>query len=236
MPVEGSKTPSLISSATGGWWWRWWTASHIVAGVTDRQMQPTELLAQLSSRVATIEAEQVHGGSVVMIERGYRATHPIAGCDALLTSAPGVALLIRTADCLPILFAAPGRGVVGIAHAGWRGLAAALPLKMVAAFRHTYQARPEELQVAIGPAIHACCYEVGQEFAARFGPFVERHGATWYCDLIGIAKAQLHQSGVPQDRVVDTGHCTSCELDRWFSVRREGATTGRLTSVIMLQS
>ena len=158
----------------------------------------------------------------------------VPGCDALLTAAPGVALLIRTADCLPIFFADPARGVVGIAHAGWRGLAAGLPARVVAAFRHAHRSRIEELQVAIGPAIRACCYEVGPEFAERFGPFVQERGGRRTCDLIGLAIDQLRRCGIPPGHIMDTGHCTACELQHWYSLRREGPTTGRLTSLIMV--
>jgi YfiH family protein len=233
MRVE--ETKCLVASSKGGWWFRRWASPHIVAGLTDRRINQPSLRLQLFSCAATVEAEQVHGGSLAIIERAEGMTHPIAGCDALLTSVPGVALLVRTADCLPIFFAAPWRGVVGLAHVGWRGMIALLPLKMVEAFRRVYQAQPEELHVAIGPAIRACCYEVGQEFALRFGQFVENRGARWHCDLVGIAKAQLRQSGVSPDRVVDTAHCTGCESEHWFSVRREGSATGRLTSCIMLR-
>ena len=160
----------------------------------------------------------------------------IPGCDALLTETGGLTLLIRTADCLPILFAHPVRGIVGIAHAGWRGLAARLPARVVAAFRHLYQCRAEDLQVAIGPAIHACCYEVGPEFSGRFGRFVHERNGRRTCDLIGVAMDQLRSSGVRAEHLVESARCTACESDHWFSVRREGDATGRLTSFIMLRS
>jgi YfiH family protein len=159
----------------------------------------------------------------------------VPGCDALLTHAAGTALLVRTADCLPLFFAEPRRGVVGLAHAGWRGLAASLPARVVAAFRHLYHVPAEALAVAIGPAIRACCYEVGPEFAERFGPFVQQRGGRRTCDLIGAAREALRRCGVRPDRVTDTGACTACDVRRWFSLRREGPATGRLTSIILLR-
>lgn len=163
-------------------------------------------------------------------------TQPVGGADALLTDVAGVALMIRTADCLPILFADSARGAVGIAHAGWRGLAAALPARVVAAFRHAYHSRAEDVRIAIGPAIRACCYEVGQEFVARFGAFVRERGGRRTCDLVGIAVDQLRRCGIRPDRITDPGQCTACHLERWYSLRREGPATGRLTSLILLRS
>jgi len=229
----------------GGWRLAGWASSRIAAGVTDRQ-------ATASARwLCVVEAEQVHGASVAVIRRPP-AGGPVAGCDALVTDVPGVTLAVRTADCLPIFFADPRRGIVGIAHAGWRGLAASLPGRMITVFQQVFRSRPEELHVAIGPAIRACCYEVGPEFPARFEPFVQtQHGRRPFdsaqgglpsgvegrrtCDLIGAAAAQLSACGVRAERLLDTQRCTGCEPDVWFSLRREGPQTGRLCSWIMVR-
>ncbi len=229
-----ARAPEFTAQAQQGWWLQHWASPRIMAGGTDRHLNQRQLLEGVRSSPVLVEAEQVHGGSLASIGHVRSCAKPIPGCDALLTDVPGMALLIRTADCLPIFFAAPWRGVVGIAHAGWRGLAALLPAKMIAAFRHLYHARPEELHVAIGPAIRSCCYEVGAEFEKRFGRFVQERKGRRTCDLIGVATDQLRQSGVRAQQLFDSGCCTACDLKQWFSVRREGASTGRLTSLIML--
>lgn len=238
MPVAASsRSPVLLEEGReGGWWLRGWASHRIVAATTSRQINAATLLQAAGGGVVSIEAEQVHGGSVAIIPGLVGRVHiPVPGCDALITNASGVALLIRTADCLPIFFADASRGVVGLAHAGWRGLAAQLPARVVAACRHAYQSRAEELQVAIGPAIRRCCYEVGPEFAARFGPFIGVQEGRRTCDLVGVAVDQLRRCGVDPARIVDTQRCTACETTRWFSLRREGSSTGRLTSIIMVR-
>ena len=236
MPVEAN-SQCLDAGRDGVWWLRGWASRRIVAGVTDRHADPTRLATQLGPAVMMAGAEQVHGGSVAILGPGVAAdaVRFVPGCDALLTRAVGTVLLMRSADCLPIVFADPSRGVVGIAHAGWRGLAASLPGRVVAAFRRTYHTESRELHVAIGPAIRSCCYEVGPEFHARFTPFVHERGGRRTCDLIGVALDQLRRCGVRPDRVTDTQHCTSCEPQHWFSLRREGPTTGRLTSFITIR-
>ena len=234
MLAAATSVGHLEETAEGGWWLRRWTPHRIAAGITNRRVNSSALLAPLSP-ASTIEAEQVHGSSIAIIERGGEATQVIPGCDALVTSLPGVALLIRTADCLPIFFAEPSRGVVGLAHVGWRGLMAQLPIRIVAAFRHAFESRASNLHVAIGPAIRTCCYEVGPEFAQHFGPFIQERGGRRTCDLVGMAIEQLRQAGIRHEQVLDTRHCTACDAQSWFSLRREGGTTGRLTSVIMVR-
>ena len=223
-----------LQEARGGWWFARWPSPAIVAGITDRAGEPAALVSALRAPVLTVAAEQVHGGSVAAVG-SRRVRGPIPGSDALVTNLPGLALLIRTADCLPIFFADPFHRAVGLAHAGWRGLAAELPARVIAAMRRTYRSRAEELTAAIGPSIRACCYDVGPEFEARFGPFVQEHHGRRTCDLIGAAIAQLRRCGVKPERILDSQLCTACEIDRWFSLRREGPATGRLTSLIVLK-
>ena len=226
---------ALVQSKAGGWWFRHWATARIAAGVTDRAIDVPRFLQQLPAPLGTVEAQQVHGGSVAIIERLPPSPWSVMGCDALVTRHPGVALLIRTADCLPILLADPVKAVVGVLHAGWRGLAAWLPMRVVSAFREAYHSEPRALHVAIGPAIHACCYEVGPEFAKRFGSFVQQPAGRRTCDLIGVAISQLRRSGIPRHRIFDSRQCTGCNTRRWYSVRKEGDATGRMTSLIMVR-
>ena len=223
----------LQEARSGTWWFARWPSPSIAAGLTDRSCEPSRLLAAVRSPV-TASAEQVHGGSVAVVG-SRREWSPIQGADALVTDVPGVALLIRTADCLPVFFADPARRAVGLAHAGWRGLAAGLPVRVVAAMRRAYRTPPGELAVAIGPAIRACCYEVGREFAHDFGPFVRQHGARRTCDLAGAAVDQLRRCGLLAERVFDSQRCTACETHTWFSLRQEGPAAGRLVSFVMLR-
>ncbi len=237
MPVVTASRASgaLAREGSGGWWLRRWAAPQVVAGISDRGLDAAGLLQRLPFPVTVVSAEQVHGGSVAAVQRALRVPVELSGCDGLLTNVPGVALLIRTADCLPLFIADPSKGLVGLAHVGWRGLAARLPMRLLAMLRHAYQSRPDDLRVAIGPSIRACCYEIGEEFVDRFGPFVQFRGARRTCDLVGVAIQQLRESGVRPHRILDTQRCTACDPRHWFSVRREGASAGRMTSLIVLR-
>ena len=236
MPVEASSGPRLEHSVREGWWWSRWASRRVITGITDRHGDAALLAASLAGPITMVAAEQVHGSSLAVIERHDPTPLVIPGCDALLTSVSRAALLVRSADCLPVFFTDASRGVVGIAHAGWRGLAAHLLTRTIAMFRHVYHSRPDDLRVAIGPSIRSCCYEVGPEFAERFGAFVRLQNGRRTCDLIGVAVDQLTRCGICPTRIVDSEHCTACEAEHWYSLRREGQAAGRMTSLIMLRS
>lgn len=194
----------------------------------DVQRQP-----QLGRRLVC--AEQVHGASIASIESEQAPAAPVAGCDALLTQVPGLTLAIRTADCVPVFLWDPIQAVAGVAHAGWRGLAQHLPMRLVGAACRRYHSRREDLWVGIGPAIRACCYEVQDDFPAVFAPFLNRADGRTMCDLVGYARAELRAAGVRPSRIVDTQQCTGCDAARWHSVRANGQAAGRVWSLIMIQ-
>ncbi len=221
-------------STDGLWWWEGWSSPRILAGVAGRSADPAAWARQLPGATRLIQAEQVHGASLALIEHAALSSAVIPGCDALLTRLSGVALIARSADCLPLFVSDPRRGAIGIIHAGWRGLASELPMRVVAAFRHLTASAPAELDVAIGPGIRACCYEVSPDFGGAWcHPFLAARDGRWYCDLPAAARAQLLACGVRPARLVDSGLCTACALQTWYSLRREGEATGRLSSFIM---
>jgi hypothetical protein len=168
-------------------------------------------------------ALQVHGANVVRAEpRGLTPGTEYAPADGLWSDEPGRAMLLLTADCLPIALAradgaAPGLGVL---HAGWRGLLDGIVRAGVRALGGG------TLAAAIGPAIGPCCYEVGEEVAAPFREaFGEdiAHGGT--LDLWTSAERALRAAGV--ERVERFDLCTACDQHRFFSHRRDRGRTGR---------
>ena len=94
---------------------------------------------------------------------------------------------------------------------------------------------PARLQVTFGPAIRACCYEVGEEFRGYFNYGLNNKQGRYYLDLAGINKRQLLDAGVREENISDSGLCTSCRSKEFFSYRREGSSSGRMISVVMLR-
>lgn len=229
-------TDPLSHHPSGVWELKRWQGSGILAGVVDKSAtRPWDVLqAHVSSATTLIQAQQLHGSSLAMVRTRSPSHTPIPGCDALLTDSPRIALVIRTADCIPVFFIDPKRRLVALAHAGWRGLFANILPRVVCAFRTFLHSPTDALHVAIGPAIRGCCYEVGADFPSCFQPFVRQQGTRRFCDLVAMAVAQLGESGIHPAKILDTGRCTVCEESNWFSLRREGPSSGRMLSFIVI--
>ena len=185
---------------------------------------------------------QVHGDRIHLIEKDDPLPEEPPECDGLITDRPGVALGIRTADCVPLLFVDLACRVIGVAHAGWRGTALGIAARMVATFKDRFSSRPEDIRVGIGPAIGLCCYEVDvpvrSVFAATpdaglfFRPCLQKE--RWMVDLALATRLQMLAAGVPGENIQNAALCTACRQDLFFSHRSSGGRTGRQISLIML--
>jgi len=178
-------------------------------------------------RLAT--AGQVHG-AVVTTAHGP-GLYP--RCDALVTTERDLALAVSGADCLPILYDAPG--AVAAAHAGWRGVDAGVPVRALEAVLSAAGAHPGDVRVYFGPCVRPCCYVVGSEVAGRFPSeaVVTRDGSL-RLDVAAAARLQLLDAGLPPGALHDVGECTACRSDLYFSHRRDRGITGRQWGLIAL--
>lgn len=166
---------------------------------------------------------QVHGNTVRQVDRPTDPEAALIEADGLLTKDHGLAPMVFTADCVPVLLA--GGGVVAAVHAGWKGLAAGIIPRTVARMRElgTPQA---PLGAAIGPCAGVCCYEVGEELHERFDSQRSGFRRGRNLDLSAIAAAELRLAGVRNVEIL--GLCTICDSGgRFFSHRREAGITGR---------
>jgi polyphenol oxidase len=112
-----------------------------------------------------VTLRQVHSDVIHCVEEVPE--HPLTG-DGLLTATPGLLLAIQTADCLPVILVDPKRRAVGVFHAGWRGTVKRIVEKGVGEMQRCFGTRARDLKAAIGPGIHGCCYEVGEEVRTKF--------------------------------------------------------------------
>jgi len=178
---------------------------------------------------ALATAGQVHGTRAVRAE----AAGLHADCDALVTTVPGLALAVTTADCLPIAYAAPG--AVAVAHSGWRGTAGGMPRAALEAVCDAAGIGPDQVRVYLGPSIRSCCYEVGPEVIDQF-PAAARflRDGSQFLDLAAAARIDLAGAGVRAEHVFDLEECTACHPARYFSHRRDRGVTGRLWAVAAL--
>ena len=225
----------LTAWAGGLWRLPLGSSRRALALVADRSLPAEQLQQHPAFRRRLVFAEQIHGASIAGLEAATPPAEPVPGCDALLTQVPGLALAIRTADCLPLFLWDPVQAVAGVAHAGWRGLAQHLPMRLIAMASERYHCRRDDLWIGIGPAIRACCYDVRDDFAPVFSAFLRRTSRRLTCDLPGYAAAECRAAGVAAGRIVDCGACTRCDPGRWHSVRAAGPAAGRLISVMMIR-
>jgi YfiH family protein len=178
---------------------------------------------------------QVHGTQVLQVDEAsaHAPAPPVA--DAAITRTPGRVLAVLIADCLPVLFARTDGSAIGVAHAGWRGLAGGVLEATVQALG----VPAEALQAWLGPGICAQHFEVGEEVRASFcahaphasEAFERNARGRWQCDLYRLARQRLEALGV--SAVYGGGHCTYGEPEAFFSYRRDGAT-GRMAALIWL--
>ena len=185
---------------------------------------------------------QVHGDRIQVIDEEGSLPEGPPECDGLITNRPGVALGIRTADCVPLFFVDRTRRVIGAAHAGWRGTALGIAVRMVETLAERFSSRPEDILAVIGPAIGPCCYEVDipvfEAFSAMPGAerFLRpRSGMDrWMLDLVLANRLQILAAGVPSENICASGLCPACRQDLFFSHRAAGGRAGRQISLIML--
>jgi YfiH family protein len=189
-----------------------------------------------------VTVRQVHGDDVVAVsERNYRDMRS-RQADALVTNAPGIAVGVETADCVPVLLFDPRCPAVAAVHAGWRSTVKQIVRKTVRAMQHEYGSDPSQTIAAIGPAIGPECYEVDEPvmgpvreaFPFWRGIAASRGSDRWSLDLVGTNRTELVQAGIRERNIHTLGMCTSCRRDLFYSYRAEGRT-GRMLSVIMIR-
>ncbi len=214
---------------------------------------------------ALVRVRQVHGNAVFVATGNGdgRPSVPAASpppADIIIGREGQMALAVQTADCVPVLMADAATGAVAAVHAGWRWLAAGAPREAVHALQAKYGVRPRDLVAAIGPAIGACCYQVGPDVREAFqhGGFTPEQITAWFStmprslannppiasvplqpqpdrwffDGWAAARAQLESAGVPASQIFTARLCTASHAGLFCSYRRDGSTGGRMVAAV----
>lgn len=189
-------------------------------------------------------ANQVHGGIIraVTAQDHRGADHrDYPECDGLITNNAGVALVVFTADCTPVLLFDPVTGAVGAVHAGWKGTAADICGNAIRAMTETYGCKPENIRAAIGPNIGQCCFETDkdvpqallQTYGDPINEYISFNGSKYYVNLKGVNAHALRRVGVENIAISD--HCTACMPGHYWSHRKTGAARGSQGAIILCQ-
>lgn len=186
-------------------------------------------------------AKQVHASQIRYVQEENRGKgalsydSSIPNTDAFITDKRNLPIAIFTADCLPIFLYDPKTPAIGLIHAGRQSTKEEIAIKTVQLMKEKFNIWPKDLYVGFGPAIRKCCYEVGKEFRDFFLSNLIEKNSHLYLDLVGINKKQLLSLGVSDNNIFDSGICTSCQNQEFFSYRKEGNNCGRMMSIMMLK-
>jgi polyphenol oxidase len=186
---------------------------------------------------------QVHGTKVLCTDHPRPLSSPHTEADGIATDRPGVTLFMRFADCVPLLFHDPVKGVVGIAHAGWKGTVNKIGAMMIQTLLEKYGCRPEDVLVGIGPSISMERYPVGPDVTEqvhdRFGAdskdLLHRLDGRVHLDLWKANRFALLHAGVREDHIECSELCTAQNTQDWFSHRAEHGKTGRFGVLLALK-
>jgi YfiH family protein len=219
-----------------------WASLNVSYTVGDETERVEENLCRLTAAVGhtsddLFPAYQVHGTTTIVVESD---AEPRPHADALVTRQPGRVLMLRYADCVPVLLADSRGKAVGVAHAGWRGTAAGVVKSAVAAMSAAFGCPPGDLVAAIGPSIGPCCYEVGDDvvgaFTDRAWALRAREGHRPHLDLWELNRRALLDAGVPAHQINLAAVCTQCHQDEFFSYRAaRGGPSGRFAEIVALE-
>ncbi|MGE5243854.1 MAG: peptidoglycan editing factor PgeF [Betaproteobacteria bacterium] len=263
--VESPHGPALVCDALEPFARHLFTTRHWRLGSTPRdddEQAWTDVGQALEiGGSPLLRLRQVHGRCVVVRRAGEPpAPRSRPEADAIVSDDPEVAIAIQVADCVPLLIADRRVGALAAVHGGWRGTAARVAVEAVEAMHRSFASRPEDLIAAIGPAIGACCYEVGRVVRERFVAagfeqstiarwFHERPLAIagnppmpglpatprpdhWFFDGWTATRDQLLDAGVPAAQIHTARLCTASHPQVLCSYRRDGRAAGRLAAAI----
>jgi polyphenol oxidase len=220
-------------------------ATHFFTAATLRLRDDPDEWRQIAERAGVTEdrlrlLHQVHGSGIVTAASA-RGERPEA--DGIVSADPSVALVVRVADCAPLLVADKRNGAVAAVHAGWRSTMRRIAAEAVRTLAEKYGSRPEDLVVALGPSLGACCGEMGEEVVAAFQQaghdsvsidrwFSREPGRRPHFDLWRANTDQLEAVGVPSASIHVSGLCTRTHSQVFHSYRASGPAAGRMAAVI----
>lgn len=188
-----------------------------------------ELLQEDMGVSKLVFMDQIHGDKVVLIEHG---DEEMPTCDAMITEHPDIALCVMVADCIPILYYDAVHQAIGVAHAGRAGSQLNIGQKCALAMQEAFGTHMHELRIFMGPSIHACCYEVGEEVITGFEKFVHIQDKKYFLDLQHYNRDAFLELGIKPEHLEISKEC-SCSNHNYFSYRRD-KITGRFAGVIAL--
>jgi YfiH family protein len=172
---------------------------------------------------------QRHTDKIYILESGLK---PVVA-DAVITAEKQILIGILVADCIPVLLYDRDRDVVGAVHAGWRGTAKGILKNTIEIMQAKFKCSSTDIFVAAGPGIRQCCYEVGEDVLTAVreltgeGNYYSRQGYKYFVDLSSANKIQALSMGIPPENIWQSGECTFCNPEKYYSYRFSKGSAGR---------
>ncbi len=197
-----------------------------------------------------VSSHQIHGAEIACVAelpprtRPFPCAHALEGFDGFITATPGISLMVRVADCVPVILYAPDKKTVAVVHAGWRGTAAGIAKKAAELMVSQYGCAVESILAGIGPSIGPCCYEIGNDVAESFRRalpdcrrvLMQDEQNLYSLDLQEANRLELIQAGLMPGHIEMSWLCTACNLNLFFSHRGEKGKTGRFALIAGLRA
>ena len=190
----------------------------------------------------TVLAKQTHTDNIRIVTeadcgKGIVRTSDIKDTDGLITNIPSIALIVFSADCVPILFFDPKNSVVAAVHSGWRGTVKKIAARCVDIMSDTFKCNPKDILVAVGLSIGPCCFEFGSDAPDYFDEKYRKklQSGKFMIDLPHMISDTLTERGIPGENIDISSVCTVCNSDKYYSYRAHKEHTGRQGAVIMLK-
>ena len=196
-----------------------------------------------------LQMNQVHDVKVAVVDRGEISPAELDGYDAMITNLPGIAIGVRTADCIPVLLYDPVKKAAAAIHSGWRGTVSKIISKTVAKMQTIYASQPSDLLAVIGPGICMDCFQVGEDVALKFKEAGFDINSVWafqgpktgngmegghHIDLKQACRQTLLESGLKTENSQISDFCTYEDNHLLYSARKESIECGRNITYIKI--
>jgi uncharacterized protein, YfiH family len=196
-----------------------------------------------------VVSKQVHKTHIRVVEekdlgKGVTVPADYSEIDGLITNKPGITLVTKYADCVPLYFVDPKKKAIGLSHSGWRGTVKKIGKITVEEMQKAYGSNPEDIFTVIGPSICKDCYEIGAEVAEEFlmafpdayekGILKNKDNGKFQCDLWAANREVMLEAGLKGDNIHISNVCTCCNSDWLFSHRITGFQRGSLAAFLAI--
>ena len=206
-----------------------------ISNVTKNHLAVAKKMAYIKESL--VHMKQIHSNIVKIVDEDNNFNNPLT-CDALITNAKNVPLMVMVADCSPILFYDNVNKVIAVAHAGRAGAFHNIVQNVINCFADDFSSDINDISVSVGASIGECCYEVGEEIyneAKELGMeySMSKRENSYYLNVSKIIKTQLLNAKIKEENVEFSNECSCCRSDKYFSYRAENIT-GRFAGLIFL--